>query len=406
MLRPPLRVAVVETSSYGGLLHYATQLADGLAGRGLQVDLLVSRRQELAHHDGPARRVGLFAAPSRDPRAPVGRLRYLLRRAGIAVRLTRALAAVLRRLRREPYDVVVLQWGLHTAVGRVAARRLLARRERPLVAYVLHNVRPLDQVGQPVQAVRGRAGVAAVLARCDLVLVHGEHSLADYRRTWPPADVVVVPHGDQSVFAAQPPPPAGGQGLLFFGDWRTVKGLPVLLEAFALLTATHPDAHLTVAGNPVPADLDDAPVRAFAAQRPHAVRLVDRYVPVEEVPALFAAARVVVTPYLAGYQSGVAHLAMTMGRAVVTSDVGDLGDAVGHGVGGLVVPPGDAPALAEALRQLLDDPARTDELGAAARRRVAARSSWAGVAETVEAAVRRRLDAPAGVPTGNRGGPA
>ena len=43
---------------------------------------------------------------------------------------------------------------------------------------------------------------------------------------------------------------------------------------------------------------------------------------------MFARARVVATPYVVGYQSGVIHLAMTMGRAVVTSDVGDLPDAV------------------------------------------------------------------------------
>lgn len=393
----PLRIAVVETSSYGGLLHYATQLADGLAGRdGLQVDLLVSSSRELSDRTGPARRLGLFPPTSRSPQAPPGRLRYFLRRAGIAVRLSWALGRLLYRLRRGGYDAVVLQWDLDFAVCRLATRLLLAGRGRPLVAYVLHNVRPLNcAMVAGGGKLRARGAVAAVLAGVDLVLVHGERSLADYRRTWPANEVVVVPHGAQDVFAADPPPPADGQDVLFFGDWRAVKGLPVLLEAFALLSAPRPYAHLTIAGNPVPSDLDDAPVRAFAAARPGAVRLLDAYVPVADVPALFAATRVVVTPYLAGYQSGVLHLAMTMARAVVTSDVGDLGAAVGHEVGGLVVPPGDPAALADALGRLLDDPQRADAMGAAGHARLAAGASWASVAEAVEAALRQRLDDPA-----------
>lgn len=391
MSSPPLRVAVTETSSYGGLLHYATQLADGLAQRGVQVDLLVSSRHELAGRTGPARRLTLFPPTVRSTAAPAGGLRYFLRRGRIAVRLAWALIRLLRQLHRGQYDAVVVQLDLGLAPCRAAARLLTRRPTGPVLAYVLHNVRPLQPPGAAADSWAPHPGVAALLTRFHVVFVHGQESLADYQRTWPPNDVVVIPHGDQSLFAAQPPPPAAGQEILFFGDWRAVKGLAVLLQAFELLSATHPDAHLTIAGNPVPAELDDAPLRAVAAQRPTAVRLIDHYVPVADVPALFAGARVVVTPYLAGYQSGVVHLAMTMARAVVTSDVGDLGEAVGHEVGGLVVPPGDAPALAAALRELLDDPQRTDAMGLAGHHRLGTRATWTAVAETVESALRQRL---------------
>ncbi len=92
--------------------------------------------------------------------------------------------------------------------------------------------------------------------------------------------------------------------------------------------------------------------------------------PVEEVRGIFGRARVVATPYHVGYQSGVIHVAMTMARAVVTSDVGDMSVAVRDGETGLVVPPGNAAELADALTTLLDDPARAREMGDRARARV------------------------------------
>jgi glycosyltransferase involved in cell wall biosynthesis len=90
---------------------------------------------------------------------------------------------------------------------------------------------------------------------------------------------------------------------------------------------------------------------------------------------------------VAGSQSGVVHLAMTMARAVVASDVGELPQAVADGVTGRVVPRGDSAALAEALEEVLGDAALAERWGANARRRVLEEFGWERVAERVEAAL-------------------
>ena len=92
-------------------------------------------------------------------------------------------------------------------------------------------------------------------------------------------------------------------------------------------------------------------------------------------------------PYLAGSQSGVVHLAMTMGRAVVASDVGELPETVIDGETGIIVPSGDVEALAAALEGLLADPELAERLGAAGRRRALEEYGWERVAERVEAAL-------------------
>jgi glycosyltransferase involved in cell wall biosynthesis len=115
------------------------------------------------------------------------------------------------------------------------------------------------------------------------------------------------------------------------------------------------------------------------------VEVIDRYVDINEVPELFARARVVATPYIVGYQSGVLHLAMTMGRPVVTTDVGDLPAALAGG--GRVVPAGDPDALAAALDELTADADLAARLGAKNRQHALSESSWAAVAEHVERAL-------------------
>jgi glycosyltransferase involved in cell wall biosynthesis len=290
------------------------------------------------------------------------------------------------QVRKGGYDAVLLTCDVDLTPMAFAVLALTFGRKGGRVAYVCHSVRPLNRwsggemfVSSPLLMRLLRL----MYARMDVVFVHGERSKVDFESTWPAARLAVIPHGDERIFSGEPPPPAREERLLFFGEWRKVKGLNVLMQAFDELLARRSAARLTIAGAPCPVDLDPEEVRRWAAGHDGGVRIVDRYVPVEEVPELFASARAVVTPYLVGYQSGVVHLAMTMGRAVVSSEVGDLTSAVLDGETGLTVPPGDPHALALALERILGEQGLAERLGAQARQRLMRESSWEVVAERV-----------------------
>lgn len=386
-----MRLAIVVTSGRGGLLHYAVQMADGLATRGHQVDTIVPRGHELTGHRGPARLREVLPLPVADGDEPRARVEYLRRRAGIALRILRAWAQINLEARRGGYDAVIIAEGLDLVPTVAAAGALTVGPRRPLIAYVCHNVRRFNRWGgDQVLLDPAKDPIRFLYPRLDLVLVHGERSRREFEQHWPPVRrLAEIPHGDERLFADEPPPPSAEERVLFFGDWRKVKGLAVLLEAFDRLAERRPQARLTIAGTPAPADFDPELVRRWAAERAGRVTVLDRYIPLEEVRPLFAAARVVTTPYVVGYQSGVVHLAQTMGRAVVTSDVGDLPHAVGEG--GRVVPPEDPVALATALEEILSDPALAARLGAAAHARVTEAASWETVAERIEAALQPLL---------------
>ncbi len=386
-----MRLAVIEPTPFGGLLHYATQLADALAERGNEVDLIVTRDQELAGRAGRATRRPILAAGV----APSHTGPATLRRARTAGRLASTWTRIARQTRRGGYDAVLLNGSLDLALTAAGALGVTATKGATPVAHVCHNVRPFDRWGGDDLFVRSSATLR-LLRRAypsfDLVFVHGERCLHEYEETWPQTRLAMIPHGDERLFASEPPPPTTEPRILFFGAWRQMKGLGVLMEAFDALSERAPEARLTIAGAMVPEEGQADRVLRWARDHGDRVELRPGYVPVDEVAPLFARARVVALPYLAAYQSGVAHLAMTMQRAVVASEVGDLATVVRDSGGGRLVPPGDPVALADALESVVVDAPLADRLGAEGHRHTLNGSSWPSVAERVEDALRALLD--------------
>jgi phosphatidyl-myo-inositol alpha-mannosyltransferase len=162
--------------------------------------------------------------------------------------------------------------------------------------------------------------------------------------------------------------------ILFIGQAVERKGLPVLLSAFEALRE-HVPATLTLVGASAaeiaPMLLDDRGVRALGK------------VSEEDKHSELRRAEVLCAPSLRGESFGmVLTEAFAASTPVVASNIPGYRDVARDGVDGLLVPPGDALALAEALRALALDPARRAAMATAARER-AERFSWAHVAEEV-----------------------
>ncbi|MFI5370085.1 MAG: glycosyltransferase [Candidatus Eisenbacteria bacterium] len=160
----------------------------------------------------------------------------------------------------------------------------------------------------------------------------------------------------------------GEEVALFFGYVRRYKGLDALLEAWPRVRARRP-VTLLVAGECYE---DPAPYQALASRAggEPAVRLMLRYIPDDDVEALFKAADVTVLPYRSATQSGVTHVAYALGVPVITTDVGGLAETVRPGETGLVVPPADPVALADAIvRFFAEHLARRFSTGVQALRR-------------------------------------
>ncbi|HKB26083.1 MAG TPA: glycosyltransferase family 4 protein, partial [Methylomirabilota bacterium] len=202
--------------------------------------------------------------------------------------------------------------------------------------------------------------------------------------------VRVVPNGaDLERFAPRPPSarlraalgiPDGTPAVVSVGRFVALKGYGHLLDAAAALDAERPGVHWILVGDgELRADLEARARSLGLAARVHFTGWRD------DIPDLMALGDLLVLPSLAEPFGRVLIEAMAMARAVVATSAGGVPEIVVHGETGLLVPPADPRALAAAVRELLDDPARAARLGAAGRRRAQAEFGLARHAAAVGA---------------------
>ena len=162
--------------------------------------------------------------------------------------------------------------------------------------------------------------------------------------------------------------------ILFIGQAVERKGLPVLLRAFEALREQVP-ATLTLVG----AGAEEVAHMMLDDRGVHALGKVSEARKLAEL----AGADVLCAPSLHGESFGmVLTEALAACTPVIASDIPGYRDVVRDGIEGLLTPPGDALALAEALRSLALDPAARARMAAAARLR-AERFAWPHVAAEV-----------------------
>lgn len=161
-----------------------------------------------------------------------------------------------------------------------------------------------------------------------------------------------------------PLPLPSGPVLLCLGRLVEDKGFDRAVDVFARLATRWPDLELRIAG--------EGPDLASLEQRAQALGVTERVtflgpVAPQAVPALLAAASLVLLPSrtealpLVGIESALA------GRPAVAMDVGGMSEAVLDGETGALVPAGDIPAFASAVEALLRDPEELARRGRAAR---------------------------------------
>ncbi len=267
-------------------------------------------------------------------------------------------------------DLAFLRWLERS--GRTAAAR-------PAVVLTVHDMQahPGDRSVLPGTF----AVIRRLIGRADRIIVHAGH-IADQAVAAGAerSRVVVMPHGELGTryLAADrlPLEPPVEPNVLFFGRAQGYKGLDLAAEAMPAVVDAVPDARLVVAGSGPSIE------EVFPADRPLPpwAELHRGLVPAEQVPELFGRATVVVLPYREASQSGVAALAAGLGRGVVATRVPGLADIVADGHSGVLVDPGSAPALAEALIDVLRQPERARALAAGAHRHATSTLAWPSIA--------------------------
>lgn len=284
------------------------------------------------------------------------------------------------RAAAERADIVHFELGGGGLADFYAARALADEPDAPVVL-TLHDPpravwRPFDvPPAADVRAARAALRILDPLARrMERRLIESAAAVFALSAKAATGRIVTLPYPVFGESIAEPPPRAAELSVGYHGYWYAGKGIERLVSAVletggvsARIWGGPPDT-----GTPRAHSAYADRVRAAAGSCARIVfpgPLADH-----EVGSALAACDVVVLPHedprrrpsLASVSASVFD-AFAVGTPVVTTPVRGIGDAVSHGVNGLLVAPGDTPALAAALRRLRDDPALCGRLREGAR---------------------------------------
>ena len=288
------------------------------------------------------------------------------------------------------HDLVYERNGLYNAGVAMACKRL---RLPYVVFFEADQIAEHDFMGRPLTGLlrwRAKALLRYNLGVAACVICVSEAGKLHLMTNWNvPAEKIVVFPNAVDVQRFRPDPEARAQvraslGLttnsviVFVGNFFHWHDVATLLDAFARVLAKYPHARLLLVGDG--AQRQAMMQRAADRGLGRAVQFTGA-VPHADVPRLVAAADVAVAPYpRMTHELWLSPLKlfeyMATGAAVVASGVGQVADVLQDGSNGLLVPPGDASAMAAAVRRLIDDAPLRSRLGRQAREDAVRKHSW------------------------------
>ncbi|AYA26205.1 glycosyltransferase family 4 protein [Rhodococcus rhodochrous] len=196
--------------------------------------------------------------------------------------------------------------------------------------------------------------------------ISGRIAVSELARRWQVtslgADAVEIPNGVDVPFFRHAPLlpdyPRPGRTVLFLGRYdESRKGMDVLLGALPALVARHPDIEILVVGRG-----DEDRLRKEAGRYFRHLRLLGQ-VDDDEKASAMRSADVYCAPNLGGESFGIVLVeAMAAGTAVVASQLDAFRRVLRDGQAGVLVPVGDADALARGILEVLDDDDRRQAL--------------------------------------------
>ena len=291
-------------------------------------------------------------------RFPIGRLEGLAYHAALPFRARRALRAI------RP-EVAIVQGAQETAL--VLLGRWLARSRTKVVVDLHGDWRaPTRLYGSSLR--RLLDPFADWLARFALRRADGVRTITPYTSELVRAEGVeptaeFPAYMDFAAFTEHPPVPLPSEpSVVVVGVLERYKAFDVLAEAWRRVVPEVPGATLHVVGR---GRLDPV-ARELVADLPSSV-VWDRVLPAPEVARAIDGACVLVLPSRSEGMGRVVIEAGLRGRPLVGSRVGGIPDVALDGETAILVEPGDAAALAEALTRVLADHDLTAQLGEAAR---------------------------------------
>lgn len=324
---------------------YSFSLANGLAGQGICVYLIIDQKQE--KENCVCERLCLFNTDEKN----ISKIRKLWN-------YLSSYFAILKLAKYENADIVHSEWFIFSPIDYFFLRIMKKKYGLRYVATV-HDILPFNSKFYDMFFHRKLYHMA------DSIVLQAPGNVERFAKLFPESisKTHMIPHGHfldyvepQEISESQQRLgiPLNKTVFLFFGQIKKVKGVDVLLKAITLLKEQYPNMYAVIAGSVWKTDFTECEQIIAGNRLEECVKTDIRYIPDEEVKYYYSSCDICVLPYTDVYQSGVIQLAYGYRKPVVATSLSAFTQFVKEGETGFLAVPGDPVSLAGAIERALN----------------------------------------------------
>lgn len=294
---------------------------------------------------------------------------------------------IYKELKKNKYDILHVQWMIFSPLDFYFLKKIKKNCKIKLVD-TIHDILPFNQKFYDLKYHKKIYNLA------DKIIIQADNNIQRFDSLFPnlKSKVSLIPHGhfldyaeyvDQKNARLTLDLPQEKMIFLFFGQIKKVKGLGVLLEAFAQYCNQFHDAILVIAGSVWKDDfssyekiIKDNNISDFIKQE-------IRYISDDELKYFFNASDCCVLPYLDVYQSGVIQLCYAYQKAVVATDLGAFREVVLDRETGFLCKVNDVTSLCNALIEARQQKDKLGEFGQKGYNYIKEKYSWKKIGSSI-----------------------
>ena len=349
-----LEVFIQDPWGIRGPGAYTYSLCNALAKHGLDVHLITNQYYEYDELSNFEVTKVFF---KHSEKMKEGKIRKIIRGFEYVTTMMRLLYIYLNS---KP-DIIHIQWLLLYQFDFFWLRilKFMLRKSKTKLVLTAHNVLP------HVNGYKHKSILMKIYPQFDAIIVHGEALKSQMHNILGASTknitIEVIPHGSQTISfrkinmervaeyekSIQIRRNNKGRRFLFIGVIHKNKGLDILLKAWEKHLLRYPNDTLYIVGKPVYNIKNELQIIKNKFNK--TVLISMGFKSDEEIMAYYLSTDFVVLPYKEASQSGVLLSALTLGKPVIVTNVGELPSTVNAVSGGYIVPPNDFVSLCEAL---------------------------------------------------------
>lgn len=353
---------------------YSYSLAQAMANKGHEIILAIDQKKECEGCE--CAKWNLFNADEKKVSKFNKLKNYIL-----------SYKAIEREIRSGKYDVIHTQWVLFSPIDFYYLYKI-KQKNRIKFVVTIHDILPFNK------KIYDYIFHKKIYELADSVIVQADNNIRRFNELFPKManKEVMIPHGHFLEYAASVSKEKSRKYLnipqnkivfLFFGQIKKVKGVGVLLEAFAQIKKEYSNILLVIAGSVWKDNFSQYQDIIIRNNMNDQVRTDIRYIPEEEVRYYYSSADLCVLPYLDVYQSGVIQLCYAYKKPVIATRIGAFEEVVIDGETGFMCEPDNSRDLASVLRVAINSIDRFDEMGQKGYEYIADKFSWNRIANKV-----------------------